>query len=106
MGNERIRGISGHRVLLALFMDEVEIAAVNQKACRLPEGEHQVAAQKRINQKQQTATEAEIPKSRGDNALPSLFRIDPLNDKTHGKQGLPRQSEDQYGIFGVKHWIL
>src|SRR5688572_26587625 len=73
----------------------MDVARVDEKAAALAKYEHRIHAVYRIDEKHETAREAEIPKGFRNDTAPSLLAGKPLNDEAHRKHGLRRKPDRQ-----------
>jgi len=95
-GSGRLFG--GFFISGALFIDEEEVSCVYQKTSGLPEDEDRVFSKDRVDEKQRSAADAEIPEDDRHDAFLLPLARNPLDQKPAGKDRLAGESQKEQGM--------
>ena len=73
---------------LFAFMDQMQVAGVNEKTAGLAQDEYRILAVNCIGKQRKTAEQAENPEGSRNQGLLLFFRIYPLHQEAHGEKKL------------------
>lgn len=79
----------------SLAPDQLEIPQIDEQATGLTRDKDGIKAVDGVAKQGGPAQDAEIPKSNGNDAAALFLALQPLHEKSHGKEGLTRKSHDQ-----------